>query len=93
MARTLNPAHWDDCVYRVPRDQWDAMVTRQVRPTTPFERLTGLEVRVLDDIDTDDVFVIDVRRMRDALDEALWPQPEPIDPIAWKAMYSIDFLL
>lgn len=80
----MDDLRWDDCVYRIPRDLWDAAVTRQFGPPSPMERLSGIEVRVLDEVDPDTIFVIDVKTMHENVERMLFREPEPIDPIAWK---------
>lgn len=75
-------------VYRIPRDTWMA-VPRGVETTAA--RLMGIEVKIIEEIEGDVVFVIDMRAMREALDRATFP-PVPnyaTDTLAWKVRFGV----
>ena len=78
------------CSSDLPRDLWETAVERRVRPPTPMESLSGIEVRILDELDNDVVYVIDVRAMRENVHRMLFEHPldEPFDPVAWKVQFG-----
>jgi hypothetical protein len=80
------PEHWG--VYRLTREEFERIPRSE---GTAFDRLFGMEVKIIDDVPGDIVYIIDRHTMEEATRRLLFPEMRPWDYInGWKVQFTPD---